>query len=432
MDDNTLWLRTPTAQALLDALLDIRKRHFSREPWILNISTNFAYANFNGQIISETSDFVQSVSEKISEIDSKAWICIKNMKISNQNDGRSISYASEDGVVGKITFGGQFGVSDLSSLIGSINDSLDLMSPSDLPRGVDEKASNEIKSALRIRERHVRELDAKLHQLGTLLASIAESQVEYQSRIRASLDEQYEARQHRLEAEIEQSRANAERSAAVREQAIDERERLFAEKLKQFDAQESKLVRRRKVTDVENVLRESEAFKISDSTVKKRSAVHYSMIVMLVASAVAAISLIVMYSGNVRSWQYLVGASTASITFVATMVYYIRWNDEWFRRHADIEVMARLYRSDMVRANWIAELVSELESEGDAEVPEELIRALTRNMFAPSIQVSSTEHPLDSLGEVLKNVRELRLGKDVFSVKAADGIRGKNKRRSSL
>ena len=51
------------------------------------------------------------------------------------------------------------------------------------------------------------------------------------------------------------------------------------------------------------------------------------------------------------------------IGFAFAAVFYIRWNDQWLRQHADEEFRMRQLELDIDRASWITELALELGQE---------------------------------------------------------------------
>jgi hypothetical protein len=101
---------------------------------------------------------------------------------------------------------------------------------------------------------------------------------------------------------------------------------------------------------------------------------------------------------------------------VTTFVYYLKWNDRWFREHADAELAATRYKADIYRASWLAELVLEAQTEADAELPPELIAAFGRNLFVDPGPTKESEHPIEAISSLVKRVRSVTVGKGGFSV----------------
>jgi hypothetical protein len=106
--------------------------------------------------------------------------------------------------------------------------------------------------------------------------------------------------------------------------------------------------------------------------------------------------------------------TSSTLVTWGTFSYYIRWNERWTREYADAEISTRRYRADAVRANWLAELISEaFEQEHASPIPPELIAALTRNLFSDPTATAKALHPLERL---VDQAKELEVGKDKIRV----------------
>ena len=109
--------------------------------------------------------------------------------------------------------------------------------------------------------------------------------------------------------------------------------------------------------------------------------------------------------------------AASSVTLVTTFVYYLKWNDRWFREHADAEFNAKRYKADILRASWIAELVGEWERENpNRELPAQLVEAFARNLFRDIGSSSVNEHPLDELMGLMKRATSISIGQKGFSL----------------
>jgi hypothetical protein len=69
--------------------------------------------------------------------------------------------------------------------------------------------------------------------------------------------------------------------------------------------------------------------------------------------------------------------------FVSTAIYYIRWNDRWFRDHASAEFANRKFGADILGASWLAELFFEWDEKKDFNFPPELLQSFARGLFTP-------------------------------------------------
>jgi len=99
-------------------------------------------------------------------------------------------------------------------------------------------------------------------------------------------------------------------------------------------------------------------------------------------------------------------------------IYYLKWNDRWFREHADAEFAAKRYKADILRASWIAELAGEWKKTKEGEpLSPLLVDAFTRNLFTDVSVSGPSEHPLDEMTSLLKRASEVQFGKSGFSLK---------------
>ena len=82
----------------------------------------------------------------------------------------------------------------------------------------------------------------------------------------------------------------------------------------------------------------------------------------------------------------------------ATIIFYIRWNDSWFRQHADEEFQLKRFELDIDRASWVVEMALEWKDEKGTEIPEELIERFTENLFKDQNIFESAKHPSEESG----------------------------------
>jgi hypothetical protein len=98
-----------------------------------------------------------------------------------------------------------------------------------------------------------------------------------------------------------------------------------------------------------------------------------------------------------------------SLGFAATMIYYIRWNDNWFRRHADEEFDIKRFQLDLDRASWVVEMAMEWNEEKEKEIPKELIDRLTVNLFQTKAS-EKIKHPSEEIiSKLLEGSAELSI-----------------------
>jgi hypothetical protein len=111
-------------------------------------------------------------------------------------------------------------------------------------------------------------------------------------------------------------------------------------------------------------------------------------------------------------------ALAACITFI---IYFIRWSSAWARQHADEEFRNRARVLDIGRTAWLLEAVRDAQDH-NKELPPELLKELSRNLFAYAPSTSDSElrpHAVTDL--IMQGLASLR-------VKTADGTEVEAKR----
>ncbi|MBA2434065.1 MAG: hypothetical protein H0V54_03085 [Chthoniobacterales bacterium] len=91
--------------------------------------------------------------------------------------------------------------------------------------------------------------------------------------------------------------------------------------------------------------------------------------------------------------------STAGL--IATIVFYIRWNDRWFRSHADEEFRLKRLDLDVDRASWVVEMALEWKDEEGKQIPSGLLDRLTTNLFKIDDPGEQVRHPTEDLASAL-------------------------------
>jgi hypothetical protein len=89
------------------------------------------------------------------------------------------------------------------------------------------------------------------------------------------------------------------------------------------------------------------------------------------------------------------------IGLAAALVFYIRWNDNWFRQHADEEFRLKRLELDIDRASWVVEMALEWQEEKGSIIPQELIDRLTSNLFIDQDRRAPPKHPSEDLASAI-------------------------------
>lgn len=93
--------------------------------------------------------------------------------------------------------------------------------------------------------------------------------------------------------------------------------------------------------------------------------------------------------------------SFLSIGLAASILYYIRWQNQWASTFASTEQSLQQFHIDVNRANWVVETCLEWRKETASDIPAPLIDSLTRGLFAGRESTTTVLHPADELASAL-------------------------------
>lgn len=93
--------------------------------------------------------------------------------------------------------------------------------------------------------------------------------------------------------------------------------------------------------------------------------------------------------------------SLVSAGLAASILYYIRWQNQWASTFASTEQSLQQFHIDVNRANWVVETCLEWRKETDSDIPAPLIESLTRGLFSGRDTLPAVLHPADELASAL-------------------------------
>ena len=105
---------------------------------------------------------------------------------------------------------------------------------------------------------------------------------------------------------------------------------------------------------------------------------------------------------------------TFSALFVTTAVFFTKWNNQWFQKHANEEFRLKRMELDIDRASWFVEMAFDWKDEKGEAIPEALIERLTHGLFVET----SGDHPV----EPSESLAHALLGAARFKVKLPGDI----------
>jgi hypothetical protein len=91
-----------------------------------------------------------------------------------------------------------------------------------------------------------------------------------------------------------------------------------------------------------------------------------------------------------------------SLSLLATILFYIKWQNKWADQHAASEFQLQQFYVDVNRANWVIESCLEWRKETDSAIPAELLSSITNGLFInPLTEPDRVMHPADELASAL-------------------------------
>lgn len=234
--------------------------------------------------------------------------------------------------------------------------------------------------------------------------------------MREVLKEEHKAHLERLSVEAEDRRLIFENQFQSRQSELEEdykkrnevlqsREVALQEREKSLDDSDSRHARRQLRQDLLKTLESrSKGFKLTADTTEKRKPVLW-LFMVLEAAAIVLVAL-----AGYRLYTLPVGTTDileilrlplSFLAFIGLTVYFIRWQDNWFREHAEEEFRLRRMELDIDRASWVVEMVMEWQDEKGQRLPAELIDKLSNNLFDTHLKRRSTSHPAEDLASAL-------------------------------
>ncbi len=244
--------------------------------------------------------------------------------------------------------------------------------------------------------------DRELDRLQQFTESLIRQNAEFGHKLQVEAEE----RKKILQAQLDADRKKLLDEIALKEKGLKDHEEELKKLKQEIDDSNTRDARRKIRVDLKSELKSrGVTFGLTKGTESKRTLVHalFGTLLGVTAAALgASLYLLVAQPSSIESIGYLVRFSLSAITFMASTVFYIRWNDQWFRQHADEEFRLKRLELDIDRASWVVETVLEWkEIAKDSEIPPELIERLTRNLFADSYSPDIARHPYEDLAALI-------------------------------
>ncbi len=229
----------------------------------------------------------------------------------------------------------------------------------------------------------------------------------------------------KLDAETTEQKRSLTDSFGEKEQTL---EKKYEERTAELEAQEKDLNKLRQELDdrsarharreqsrklQDKIADRSKKFALTPDTQRKRWPVHGIFVVLLVLTGgLVGRSLLVpaMATEGVALWLELGRLPLGMLGFALTAIFYIRWNDHWFRQHADQEFRLQQLALDVDRAGYATEMLLEWQEDKGGEMPAVMVDRLTAGLFTDQTTSGRVQHPSeDAVSVLLKAASNIRL-----------------------
>jgi hypothetical protein len=244
-----------------------------------------------------------------------------------------------------------------------------------------------------------RELILKLNQQSAEIS-------EQFTKKRLDLEEEIASRKTALEEKFDEDRAKLAEEQKIQQDRLDaEREALNQDK-KRLDDRDNTHVRRELRQNLNANLADYKTnFELSKGTRDLRRPVGYVVGLIEAACVGLLVFFFVTMPLEADVWERaFFWAKTVTLTFFAagTAVWYLKWLTQWSSRHADGEFQLRQLELDIDRASWVVETAFEWKSSQESSIPQPLLDAITRNLFASGeARIDTADSPADHLASAL-------------------------------
>jgi len=222
------------------------------------------------------------------------------------------------------------------------------------------------------------------------LEALSEKLIEQNSNYRREVDRETTSLRERLQADADAAREKLRLEYESKEADFKARETAFETRAKALDDRRATHARRAIRDEMKRRIEDrGKSFSLTSTTVRKRLPNHALFVLMILTfAAVLSWGIWDVLTHGARwestpyDWFRLLRIPLGVVGLAGFVVYYIRWNDQWFREHAEEEFRLKRLDLDIDRASWMVEMMLEWKEEKDSPIPAELIDRLSRNLFA--------------------------------------------------
>lgn len=407
-DPNFLYMRSLTAFEIITKLIGVAKEAFAERHVHLEVTTNVKGLRLSVDHPAQSLEQQPQVQRLLEQVKGRRHVVAVNATLWwRDNNELRYTFDTSDGVIGRLLINSNPEPSRAAVMLDAAESQFELSSYADLARSASSSVDD---VAIAAREQSVADLQETLRKLTDFMSDLAIRERKARLDIQEEQERAFTARTDKLDAEYRARQEKLEQQATSEREALARREKAFEAKVAHYDLNEPKAKRRELLERIEGVLTKSETASTSKETAGKRLSVHIACGGALATSLALIVTMLVLIArATAPDWHYFAGLGSGVILFASTMIYYVKWNDRWFREHADAEFAAKRYKADIYRASWVAELVQELAKDHKEMLPPDLLAAYTRNLFRDGGQSKASDHPIDGLTGIAKRATQVEV-----------------------
>lgn len=207
--------------------------------------------------------------------------------------------------------------------------------------------------------------------------------------------------QRQLEAEYATRQSKLEEQHQERLKQFESKEVELKKIRSEIDERENRQARRDIYKDLKAKLdARNKTFELTEGTRKRRRTTFWFTAGLLVL--LATVFGFCFYKNVVSdpaqiNWVAVGSQIGFAIAFIGVATFFIRWNNQWFQKHADEEFKLKRLDLDIDRANWLVELAMEWKNIMKSEIPTDLIDKLARSLFISEETKDIDIHPAETL-----------------------------------
>lgn len=228
------------------------------------------------------------------------------------------------------------------------------------------------------------------------LEQLSEKLIKDNEAYRQKLDLEKSNFEHEVEDEFKQ-----------KEGALEERSAELDAREQEMELADAKSARRKLRNDLLAKLGAAVGVRLTPA---QQAPIHVVFVAAISVLAYLAVSILGNPNFDLLELSHALKLGLTSAGIVGTLMLYYRWMDSWVRKSVDEELRFRQLAIDVDRSTWIIEVLSELKDETGTSIPDEVLTALTRNLFTGSSSTQPVTHPAeDVIAALLSSSREVEV-----------------------